>query len=279
MVARPVAPEWLALRRAADHQARAGAQGLLDELTGHLRDRDELLVVDVGAGTGSNQAWLAPRLPGPQHWILVDHDPALLGSVEADGVSGEIETERAVATVGDLAEVLPPDRDVVLTCAALLDLLRPAELDALAEVIAPAGRPGVPALLSLTVTGEVALDPGHPDDATVAAAFDAHQRRDGLLGPDAATTMAAALRRRGAHVELAATDWVLGPADEVLLRRYLDDRAAVVVEERPDLDSLARAWRAEREWQLQAGALTVRVGHVDLLSLPSDAPQQTRTGR
>ena len=280
MVARPVPADWLALRRQADHRARKSAVELLDLLTDRLRPGDamELVVVDVGAGTGSNQEWLAPRLPGRQRWLLVDHDEDLLavdGAVEA---GADVTTERAVATVDDLHTLVPRGRLVLVACAALLDLLSTRELEALADVVAPADAEGVTALLSLTVTGEVDLDPAHPSDAPLADAFDAHQRREDRPGPDAATVMAEALRRRGAQVEVRATDWVLGAEDGELLRRYLDDRAAVAVEHDPDLEPLAHEWRAERERQLTAGALSVRVGHLDLLSLPT-TPTPTVTAR
>ena len=44
---------------------------------------------------------------------------------------------------------------------------------------------GRPMLLALTVVGRVALTPADPLDARIAAAFNAHQRRGGRLGPDA----------------------------------------------------------------------------------------------
>ena len=37
-----------------------------------------VVVHDLGCGSGSMGRWLAPRLPGPQHWVLHDRDPALL---------------------------------------------------------------------------------------------------------------------------------------------------------------------------------------------------------
>ncbi|WP_161937827.1 class I SAM-dependent methyltransferase [Serinicoccus chungangensis] len=276
MVARPVPADWLALRRRADHRAREEARDLLALLTDHLRARgvDETVVVDVGAGTGSNQAWLAPRLPGRQRWLLVDHDADLLELKTAAEAGDRVTTERAVATVEDLPSLVPQDGAVLLTCAALLDLLSEAEIETLAEVVAPEAAPGAAALLSLSVTGEVALTPGHPGDAAVTAAFDAHQRREGRPGPDAAEVMARALRRRGARVELRATDWVLDAADEPLLRRYLEDRAAVAVEHDPGLAPVVREWLQERSHQLETGSLRARVGHLDLLSLPRGADDE-----
>ena len=60
---------------------------------------------------------------------------------------------------------------------------------------ARAPAPGVPMLLALTVVGRVALTPAEPLDARIGAAFNAHQRRDGRLGPDAVA--AAVERARG----------------------------------------------------------------------------------
>ena len=69
------APEWLALREGADAAARSAE--LLEPLRARLPE-GERVIRDLGCGTGSMARWLVPRLPGPQHWILTDHDPALL---------------------------------------------------------------------------------------------------------------------------------------------------------------------------------------------------------
>lgn len=272
---RPVPADWLALRRRADHRARDTAGDLVELLAVHLRrsgvDNDPagVRIIDVGAGTGSNQAWLADRLPLRQSWTLVDHDASLVGAAEESALDHVVSTTRRVATVDTLAPLVPREAPVVVTCAALLDLLSPAEIDALAEVIAPPAGPGAAALLSLSVSGRVELSPADPDDAVIAEAFDAHQRRDELLGPDAAAAMADALRRRGAQVHVRATDWTLDADDEALLRRYLSDRAEVVIEHDERLAPEARAWRRRREDQLAARTLRVTVGHTDILSLPA----------
>ncbi|WP_143554009.1 SAM-dependent methyltransferase [Serinicoccus sp. CUA-874] len=268
-MSRPVPADWLALRRAADHRARERAAGLLRRLGDHVGERtgQELVVLDIGAGTGSNQAWLAPRSRGP---ALGPGRPR----PRPPRAGGRCRARRRrddparVATVEEVHSLVPSGGEVLVTCAALLDLLTVAELDALADVVAPMDRPGVAALLSLTVTGDVEISPPHPADAAVTAAFDAHQRREDRPGPEATEAMAAALRRRGADVELAATDWELNASDESLVRRYLQDRAAVAVEQDATLAPLAREWLAAREGSLMDGSLRVRVGHLDLLSLP-----------
>lgn len=294
MVTRPVPADWLGQRRRADHQARENATPLIDSLITRLH---ELLpasaeqpgaetdgaaaaestsasaavhVIDVGAGTGSNQAWLAPRLEVAQHWTLLDHDADLLEvAAEDPSAAGPGKTTRVLGTIEDLPNLTHGAEIQLVTCSALLDLLSPSEAEVLADAIAgPEAGAHVTALLSLTVTGQVDITPGHPSDAVITEAFDAHQRRDGLLGPDAAHTVAQLLRDRGAEVTLSATDWALDSMEAALIQRYLGDRAAVAVEHDPSLAGLAQEWVSSREAQLSAGELRVSVGHLDLLSLP-----------
>ena len=68
---------WLELREPADAAARSVAlEGALAvALGGH---GGTLACVDLACGTGANLRRLAPRLPGPQRWRLVDSDAALL---------------------------------------------------------------------------------------------------------------------------------------------------------------------------------------------------------
>ena len=67
--------EWLALREPADAEARA--EELLTTLQPSLASSD-LVVRDLGSGTGAMARWLSPRLPSAAKWVLTDRDPALL---------------------------------------------------------------------------------------------------------------------------------------------------------------------------------------------------------
>ena len=80
---------WLALREPHDAAARAAELvGLLrtrssdDAQRRRRRARCRATIVDLGAGSGANLRWLAPRLGGEQAWLLVDHDAALLAAAE-----------------------------------------------------------------------------------------------------------------------------------------------------------------------------------------------------
>ncbi|MEU6914130.1 class I SAM-dependent methyltransferase [Streptomyces olindensis] len=264
------APEWLELREPADAAARA--HDLLDPLRIRLANlpgkSGGVVIHDLGCGTGSMGRWLAPCLDGAQHWILHDRDPYLLHFAAvasprsaADGSRVSVETRR-----GDVARLTPDALQgaSLVTASALLDVLTREELDTLAAACAGAG---CPALLTLSVAGRVELTPSHPLDAEIAQAFNDHQRRDGLLGPDAVTAAAEAFSEQGATVRLHPSPWRLGPEQAALTEQWLRGWVGAAVEQRPDLRVPAEAYLAERLAACAAGELRVTVHHTDLLAL------------
>ena len=73
---------WLALREPADAAARA--PDLVEHLGRHLPATGRRVIHDLGCGTGAMGRWLAPLLPGPQHWVVHDRDADLLEVAAAD---------------------------------------------------------------------------------------------------------------------------------------------------------------------------------------------------
>ncbi|MCA2211953.1 class I SAM-dependent methyltransferase [Jidongwangia harbinensis] len=263
---------WLALREPADAAARATA--LVDTLRADLRP--PLVIRDLGCGTGSLGRWLAPRLPGPQHWILHDHDPALLAHAAAHlprradhpADSGAAAGEVTVETrQGDVTALTAADLagTSLVTCSALLDLFTAEEIDALADACAKAR---CAALFTLSVAGQVTFEPADPRDGEVAAAFNDHQRRRvgerRLLGPDAGDAAAAAFAARGATVTVAPTPWRLGSDNVELIGEWLRGWLSAAAEERPDLG--IGDYARDRIAAADAGRLRATVAHVDLLA-------------
>ncbi|WP_404795671.1 hypothetical protein [Streptomyces tendae] len=264
------APEWLRLREPADAAARA--RDLLDPLRIRLANlpgrADGLVVHDVGCGTGSMGRWLAPLLDGAQHWVLHDRDPYLLHfaavaapRTAADGSRVTVETRR-----GDLARLTPDALTgaALVTASALLDVLTTEEVGTLAAACAAAG---CPALLTLSVAGRVDLTPAHPLDAEITEAFNAHQRRTGMLGPDAVDAAAEAFAGHGATVRAHPSPWRLGPDEAELTAQWLRGWVGAAVEQRPELRERADRYLAERLAACAAGELRVVVHHTDLLAL------------
>jgi hypothetical protein len=153
-----VGETWLALREPADAAARA--PDLVEHLVRHLPSPGRRLIHDLGCGTGAMGRWLAPLLPGPQHWVLHDRDADLLKVAAADlpGPAADGAAVTVEAKQSDITRLDPDDLAdaTLITASALLDLLTEDELAGLVSVCVGAG---CPALLTLNVVGRVDLTP------------------------------------------------------------------------------------------------------------------------
>jgi len=261
-------PEWLTLREPVDAAARSTE--LVERLVRLFAGRDRLVIRDLGCGTGSMGRWLSPLLPNPQHWIMQDREPDLLGHVYM-GV-----TSTAPVTVetrlGDLGGVTAADLagSSLVTASALLDILTAGEVDRLAAACVEAR---VPVLFTLSVLGEVELSPAESFDAEITAAFNEHQRRvqDGrrLLGPDAPAAIVESFERHGAAVQVAPSPWQLGGDHAELTAEWLRGWVGAAVEQRPELAAAAASYLRQRLDATEAGRLSGFVGHVDVLAVPA----------
>jgi hypothetical protein len=264
-----VSAAWLGLREAADVAARAPE--LVEPVRRHLALTPRLVIHDLGAGAGSMGRWLAPQLPGPQHWIMYDRDADLLEramadmiDTAADGAPVTVETRQR-----DITRLTADDLDgaSLITASALLDMLTTDEVE---RVVAACAGAGCPTLLTISVIGRVELTPPDPLDAEIAEAFNAHQRRTtggrSLLGPDAVDTTIEAFGRRGASVLVRPSSWRLGADQAELMSEWFKGWLAAACEQRPDLAQSVAAYARHRLVDAAAGRLGVVVHHNDLLA-------------
>jgi trans-aconitate methyltransferase len=271
-----VSARWLALRELADATARD--RDLVDELRRHLPPTGRLVIHDLGAGTGAMGRWLAPLVPGPQHWVLHDRDSDLLEAASTDlpgpaldGGAVTVETRQSDIgrlRSGELAGA------TLITASALLDLVTADELKGLAGLCLATG---CPALLTLSVVGRVKLTPADPLDRRVAAAFDAHQRRrtekGALLGPNAPDLAITEFGRGGAEVVVRSSPWRLGASDADLVVEWFAGWVGAACEQELELAAQMDGYKRRRLAEAAAGQLDVTVDHVDLLVLPRLPPR------
>ena len=268
--------EWLALREPYDRSARA--TDLEQELARWAAGRSELRVVDLGSGTGSNLRHLAPKLPCPQHWTLVEHDAALIDAgqklprppgARADYIEADL--------LRDLDTVFARPIDLV-TASALIDLV---SADWLAILLSKLQQRPTALLIVLSYDGRMTFErtSGPMPAATRAAGeealalFNIHQRTDKgfgpALGPHAAAGLVAGLRQLG-RPKVSQSDWVFGPADGPILHPFLsgvaDAAMALAVDEAQRRRLIG--WQGEVQAMAEAGQLACNVGHQDVLFLP-----------
>lgn len=286
--------EWLRQREPFDLAARnRDCVASFASALGRCAARP-LRVLDLAAGSGASFRALAPLIGIDQHWTLTDSDAGLLaaqsveiahwaaaagwsnqarpGAVSGSQVHAGEACWIAQGRVIDLARQLDAidftTFDAVTT-SAFLDLVSGAWLDRLARLLAEAK---LPLLAMLNVDGKRLWHPALPDDAAVLAAFARHQTGDKGFGPAlglaAAPYLAQVLRNAGYEVNLARSDWHIGPDARTMLDPLLDDTVRAACEAHPDQASRFARWGAARRSQLNEGALALEVGHLDLLALP-----------
>ncbi len=289
---------WLALREPVDADSRSVS--LVTTLVSRLAVSGRpgpLQVVDLGAGTGANLRYLAPRLGGPQEWVAVEQDRALLDTLDqrlsqwatelgcAFGREGEFlvvrgqtfgcRVRKQQTDLRRLEHLTIPDRALV-TASALLDLVANDWLKRLAERCA-----AVEAVVyfALSYDGRIKLSPVDPLDDMVRELINRHQRTDKgfgtATGPDSARTCTKNFGARGYEMTAAGSDWVLGPLHRDLQLALLDGWSEAAAEMAPERRNDIAEWRQRRNAHVAAGLSEVHVGHIDTMGFSSPGGPQT----
>ena len=259
--------DWLRLREPYDTAARD--PDLLRQLATWAERRDEIRVVDLGSGTGSNLRRTAPALGCRQDWTLIEWDRALIAAGERQLPPGPTTWRyRRLDLSVDLDRV-GDEPCHLLTASALIDLVSAPWLERLASL---RRRLGAALYVTLSYVGGVRWSPADPYDATAMALVDAHQHTDKgfspALGPEAAPALAAILAREG-RVSTGASPWRLGPDDTELQRLLLEIYSGAALELTPAAGDELRGWALRRHEFIAAGRSHLEVGHQDLLFLPN----------
>lgn len=312
--------DWLQLREAADAQARAGH--LLDLLSqaaavaepvssdGVSRKQRFTEILDLGAGTGANLRYLAPRLGPEQRWRCIDQDTALLSQLPvltADwarraghqinvgpdalrlagpGWNGSVRTEhcdlatglgpralreqQAKSSTSPLAPLAVPAGGLV-TASALLDLV--AE-DWLASLIDSCLSSGCALLFALSYDGRAAVMPESAEDQLILQLVNQHQGGDKgfgpALGPTATDVAERLLKAAGYRYWSANSDWQIGPDQPQLQQALIAGWLEAAIEIRPQARMELLDWHQARRGQSVRGGLQIQVGHRDLIALPPE---------
>ncbi|MBS9404547.1 class I SAM-dependent methyltransferase [Halomonas sp. TRM85114] len=275
-------PDWLEGREALDARSRSHT------LTGLAADwlasrAGPHRILDLGCGTGSNLRFLAPRLPGPQHWRLIDHDPGLLALARhqaarlRDGGGERLSVETCCRDLAPVDHALLDNVDLV-AASALFDLVSRSWAEILIRTCAKRRQA---MLFTLSVDGDWGflnadgerLDDG--EDTAVRTLFQTHQLRDkGLgqaLGGEAPAVLTTLLKDVGYRAQGAATPWYLSPGEDEMLplaKTLVDGWFAAALDQAPSEKGRLLRWRERRLAELERGELGITVGHLDLLALP-----------
>ncbi len=272
-------PDWLFLREPSDHRARNA--DVCEAAVAAFRECQQISVVDLACGTGSNLRGLAPLLPPKQTWKLVDSDPVLLSAAQEKliGVGDNVNSidPLVLEKGGRLIEVHLMRLDLrteleqalegeigLVTAAAFFDLVSQDWIVRFCEALS---RRKLPLYATLTYTGKQSWRPHHPADAAVLAAFHKHQSSDKgfgpAAGPQAAPALIRALTDLGYSVSTGASPWRLCGDNALLLAALVNGISEAVSETGLVPETIIADWRAER-----IKAAQCEIGHIDLFAVP-----------
>ncbi len=281
-------PEWLHLREPLDEAARA--VGLAWAFGRVLPSHP--MIIDLGAGTGSNVRQLAMKLGRQaQDWTLIEKDRKLLAKAPgeigrwADRNGWEHKEQRRayMITCDDMAvrvemrsfDLAQDPADLGLnqydgiTAKALFDLVSQPWLDRFVKELASCGFP--PLLVTLTVDGRVEFSIPDEDDGFVLDLFHTHMgRAKGLGGPALGTAapqaLITALTGAGYKVETAQADWKIGPKQIAAHLAMIAGYEKAASEQDPGSAPRIRAWADRRRHLASEQGARLMVGHQDLLA-------------
>ena len=280
---------WLSLREPVDHAARDIS--LTSQLASWACQKQNLRVVELGAGTGSNLRYLLPTLGHHQHWTVFDKDPELIGklpdllepwAVENDCelrlVNADLKLQHArySATINckitDLArnlETIAADGMDLITASALLDLTSSQWLDKLAGLISDHQSA---CLFALNYDGLVHWQPELEADEAVTELLNQHQLSEKgfgkALGPAAGNYLAQRLQHLGRQTAVCASPWRIDSTLKGLQLAIVEGWAKAATEQAGGNTAITRIWEEARVNAINKGQSTLRVGHNDVLSLP-----------
>ncbi|OYQ35947.1 hypothetical protein CHU95_06750 [Niveispirillum lacus] len=280
--------DWLRLREPLDEAARAVG---LAWAFGRLLPAQPM-IIDLGAGTGSNVRQLAMKLGRPvQDWTLIEKDRKLLSKAPgeigrwADRNGWEHKEQRRayMITCDDMAvrvemrsfDLAQDPSDLGLdqydgvTAKALFDLVSLTWLERFVKELTNCGYP--PVLVTLTVDGRVDFSMSDPDDGWVLDLFHAHMNRAKGLGGPALGTVApqaliTALTGAGYKVETAQSDWKIGPKQIAAHLAMISGYERAAIEQDPVSAPRIQAWAERRRLLASEKGARLTVGHQDLLA-------------
>jgi SAM-dependent methyltransferase len=259
--------DWLALREPFDIRARNSE--VLDAVATAFQDRQGLSIVDLGSGTGSTLRALAPRLPKPQQWTLVDNDRVLLAEAFALTASAGVAVETRQFDLKEDVGALFDGADLV-TASALIDLVSEPWL---ANMAAAAAARAVPVYIALTYDGRVVFGKGDSFDAGIIAAVNKHQRTDKgfgpALGPRAAATAKRIFKSLGYTFVEGRSDWCTAGGDSKFQLELIEGWYTAAREMGAMSDDGMDAFHVHHTRMAEAGMQAIDVGHVDFFAQPA----------
>lgn len=245
-------------------------------------------ILDVGSGFGANFLFLAPRIPGRQHWLLLDRDNELIDKVnwmiqdraqdlDRDGTrilkealaSGRITVDSYCGDFTDAASPIFEKSWDAVVANAVFDLNSQEQFRAFLRAALAAKRDhDLRLYFTLHLERGGGFDPRSPENDRYMDLFHQHMARaqdfGRAMGADCAKDMKEIMLQEGLRPILGASPWFITANERSFLKsnlNFLDQSIPDLLD--ADQRRVFRVWLQETEALNSLGRLQMTVCHQD----------------
>lgn len=278
--------DWLQERYPFDAEARN--KTLESKVLAHFADQDQLTLVDVGAGTGSNCLYFIDQLPQNQKWYLVEQNEDLKKATirrlkdfaayhkynfdrKKDKITiKSIKKKIEVTVINDSLLNLPDLVDLkkvdLVLANAVFDLFSKTQIEQFVNIIMDNQLAFYP---TLNYEG-MAFLPADPFDEVFIERYNAHMERPQAfgtaLGKNASQYMVDLLEAKKCQIDTAVSTWNIEP-DDIKMHYYLlnfMENALVELKLAPAMQENFERWVQRKKDLIITRQQRLEIGHLDI---------------
>ncbi|KFI22192.1 class I SAM-dependent methyltransferase [Nitrosococcus oceani] len=268
--------DWLRLRYQLDAAARD--QSLESQALTQLSKREQLRVLDLGAGAGANICYYARLLPSSTQWWMVERDSELLKRIPQFIIEFLGEKINTVHPLKD--DFLAPDCPIYKTsfdlvvANAVFDLLSADQFQGLLQLFRQAWEEESPLFLfTLNLDRGIRFYPTDKETERWCRRYEFHMHRSQHFGRAMAAHCGGEMEKlfleNGFNVNSASSAWDILPLQEEALLAKLDffEKAmAESISPRSQQWYLFQRWLRRKRYQARRRKLSLHVPHRDFLA-------------
>ena len=277
--------DWLNERYPFDVEARA--KELESKVLGHLVDKTNITLVDVGAGTGSNCLYFIQLLTQNQNWYLIEQNEDLKkatirrlkdyanyhkynfelkkGTVKISSLKREVTVTIINDSLLNLDHLVDLKQVDLVLANAVFDLF---SVDQLRQVTNMITQNKVAFYHTLSYEG-MTFEPADPFDDFFVGAYNEHMERQQdfgkALGKNASSYMVQLFEAEKSKVQTATSTWKIEPID-IKMHYYLlnfMENALAEMDLAPAMQANFEKWIQRKKDLIITGQQRLMIAHLD----------------
>ena len=280
---------WLNDRYPFDSEARN--KPLEDKVLDYLKPKQDLQLLDVGAGTGSNTLYLMDKIKSNQHWYLVEQNPSFKNiffrriedfsnfhkyewtrsnnKIQISTPTKELSFEFIEGSLLEVAQLLPLENIDLVLANAVFDLFSKQQIQ---QFLNPILQKEIACYFTLNYKSQSFL-PEDPFDSTYISLYEDHMERPQAMGTATGKMVGPYLSEcleTFQIVEQAISTWQIQKED-IKMHYYLLSFMENAIQElalQEEVKSLLPKWIQRKKDMVITRQLELRVQHWDIFSYP-----------